>query len=130
MKDIEIIVEAENAQIVLDALEAKGIKHRSIKDLEAVARIGKPKENSEGCCGQGKKSPSLSTKAKNYIKTMARWTKAGMPKVDKATELARLNICSTCEAIADDGWECTECGCPMKDKVEMDIEKLCELKKW
>ena len=128
MKDIEIIVEAENAQIVLDALEAKGIKHRSIKDLEAVARIGKPKENSEGCCGQGKKSPSLSTKAKNYIKTMARWTKAGRPIVGMITFAKRLSICGDCPSLKS--YECTECGCPMDLKAKMDIDKLCELKKW
>lgn len=89
--------------------------------------VTKPKKSS--CCGQdNKKSPSLRSKVKNYTKTMARWIKAGRPIVDMETFAKRLIVCGTCESLKS--YECTECGCPMDSKARMDIDKLCELKKW
>lgn len=129
MNQIEIIVETNNAQIVLDALGSKGIQYKSVKNLEAIARIKSNKPKGEGCCGQGnKKSPSLLKKANNYRKTMTRWIKAGRPIVDMKTFAKRLIICGACKSLKS--YECMECGCPMDTKAKMDIDKLCELNKW
>jgi hypothetical protein len=127
MKQIEIIVMAENVQEVKDALTARDIETRSIKDLEFIANNQK-RDHSEGCCGQGKKSPSMLKKAKNYAKTMARWIKAGRPIVELRELASRLSICGGCASLK--GYECTECGCPMDSKAKMNIDKLCELNKW
>ena len=84
----------------------------------------------ESCCGGGKKkSPSMIRKARNYAKTMARWIKAGRPVVSLSALAQRLSICGKCESLIKDR-ECSECGCPMIVKAEMDIDRLCELNKW
>lgn len=127
MRKIEIVVMAENAQEILDVLKNNNISHRSVKDLEAIANIQKS-DPSNGCCGQGKKSPSMLKKAKNYTKTMTRWIKAGRLIVDMKTFATRCTICSTCESLKS--YECMECGCPMDSKAKMNIDKLCELNKW
>ena len=101
--------------------------YAEMRKEDAKPKVKNPKSS---CCGGGeKKSPSMIKKAKNYAKTMAKWMKAGRPKVSTAVYAERLGICATCgECIRDE--ECSICGCPMRDKAMMGLEKLCELNKW
>lgn len=128
-KRLEVVFETDeevDPEGIRLALEDIGLRYKSLRRLDVE---GLPKAfEAKGCCGRGKKSPSMVKKAKNYAKTMARWVKAGRPIVSVKVFADRLVICGGCESLK--GYECMECGCPMDSKAKMNIDKLCELNKW
>ena len=132
---LEIVFESEdriNVEKVTETLKSSGLEYKSVS-REKIGSLPKPLSKSQasrkGCCGQDKQSPSLSKKAMNYAKTMARWIAAGKPIVAMKAYANRLLICSDCDSFIKDT-ECSECGCPMEFKAKMDLKGLCELNKW
>jgi hypothetical protein len=88
-------------------------------------------EKKKKCCGKKKDKPlpPMTKRAMSYAKATAKWIKAGSPKVGRSEQLRRLAICNACDELNSD-WHCSECGCPMKVKVERDMDNLCDLSKW
>ena len=122
--------EAKSALVSL-GLKYKSAKRTKIDDLPKVIEATKGK----GCCGGGrhkdKALPSISNRIMGYGKIIREWYRLGRPKVDRIEQLRRMIICDSCEFLNSD-WHCSKCGCPMKEKValDMDIKILCELNKW
>jgi hypothetical protein len=128
MKIIEIIVEAENAQSVLEALECKNIKHRSIKDLEAIERLEANKSRGEGCRGGEKKSPNILQKGINLALASAEHLITGIKHVTPSVYLQRLEKCKGCD-YRQEGFVCSRCGCYMGIKASW-AEQKCKENKW
>lgn len=124
--------------VVVHNCELPQIRICTIKDEGLKSRTQQPLQTCEGCpfieaadaIGVAHpRSPSLWTKAKNYIRALAAHVAAGLPVVTRQVYVARLTICDGCELRVPETWECSDCGCPMDEKATWaDVE--CPLKKW
>lgn len=76
-----------------------------------------------------RESPKLFTKAINFFTSLARHAIAGFPVVTPEQYKTRLTICMECEARHPTQLECTECGCPIEEKIAW-AKEFCPLKKW
>lgn len=131
MKQIEIIVEAENAQEVLEVLKAGDIEYNSVRDLKAIARVKLKAKSSnvEGGCGKGtRKSPSILQKGINFATALTEHIITGKKHVKPDEYMRRLSICKVCTSRLE-GFVCAKCGCYMGIKASW-AEQKCKINKW
>lgn len=117
----------ERAKIKYSTLNLQEAYIKVIQDRNDMHNKDKKKE----CCSKNKDKalPPLSKQIMSYAKNQALWVLAGKPVVSKDKFLRRLSICIKCDKLNND-WNCSECGCPMKEKAERDMKELCTLNKW
>ena len=136
MKKIELTVMAKNVQSVLDALEAKNIKHLNVSDPEALlaAQQDLAEQPQQKCCGDAKeevdeKPLSLLQTGKNLLSATKEHISKGMSHVSHDEHIRRLTICKGCEWVKE-GFQCGQCHCFMGIKAGWDIKDGCKLNKW
>lgn len=72
---------------------------------------------------------SFSKRMMSFISTLYMWAKRGFKLEDEQTAKARLAICNACPEIRKPNYQCSICGCLMKNKTKISGAS-CPLKKW
>lgn len=102
-------------------LERSTVKYKLLTSIDKVMSTLKVLLSSE--------STTLTAKLGMFATTMYRWARNGFKLEEEQVKAARLSICSVCPELKKPSYQCSICGCMMKNKTKI-VGASCPLKKW